>query len=679
MSVHALDTPIDKLSVPRLPIWLIDDDCDTSRRKLAKADGAASHITVRLHTIEDSTAELAESWRYRPGSLRTYDRTDIALELLTWARAKQGIVVAGPNFATGDLAATIASRHLDFLFEIKPSWATPAINAGSACDIKSATWTSFEVGASIRGQRRGRVSIARLGGVQIWGQCLELFALAPGGLVDSSLVRYSVCSRPRISPEHVAGLLSWLRRIRVLDRRAPRSHHGSIESSRRPTHSIGQPLRPNIQLATVQDVKLLGSLAQLPLSLQSAHAAEKRRSDRSKTVVELFAGAGLLGLGFLQSQLGTYRITFSGELDPVYAATLTINHSYISDHFEGHRSAVPAVIKPVDLRRRSAFEMLLSRGRPDILIGGPPCQGFSNANRNSWDPSNPNNLLVDTFLKYVRALEPSAVVLENVQGILWTPKAGAQARTSTAHHIIRSLERAGYDVSARLLDAAWYGVPQRRTRFFLIALSRATGIASGDLGDWGPFPRPTHGHGLQPCTTVRQAIGDLPSIGNGSLESELPYREREPVALKSNPYLKAMRTHGPQGVITDHITSKQADYVIDRYKQIPPGGNWEDIADLLTNYSDVQRTHSNIYRRLRWDEPAVTIGHYRKSMIVHPEQDRGLSLREASRLQSIPDWFRFSGSPSGRVGGLMHKQQQVANAVSPMVAKAIAERLTELL
>ncbi|MFQ5472211.1 MAG: DNA cytosine methyltransferase, partial [Dehalococcoidia bacterium] len=79
----------------------------------------------------------------------------------------------------------------------------------------------------------------------------------------------------------------------------------------------------------------------------------------------------------------------------------------------------------------------------------------------------------------------------------------------------------------------------------------------------------------------------------------------------------------------------------------------------------------NIYRRLEWDKPAITIGHYRKSMLVHPDQNRGLSLREACRLQSFPDWFRFAGTHDGRPGGLVHKQQQLANAVCPLVSKAI--------
>jgi site-specific DNA-cytosine methylase len=118
--------------------------------------------------------------------------------------------------------------------------------------------------------------------------------------------------------------------------------------------------------------------------------------------------------------------------------------------------------------------------------------------------------------------------------------------------------------------------------------------------------------------------------------------------------------------------------VHERYRCIPQGGNWEDITEALTNYSDVERTHSNIYRRLSWREPSITIGHYRKSMLVHPSQNRGLSLREAARLQSFPDWFRFIGTVNGDSGGLMHKQQQLANAVCPLVTKSLAEFLLRL-
>jgi site-specific DNA-cytosine methylase len=176
--------------------------------------------------------------------------------------------------------------------------------------------------------------------------------------------------------------------------------------------------------------------------------------------------------------------------------------------------------------------------------------------------------------------------------------------------------------------------------------------------------------------TVRDAIGDLPAVGNGHAEYETRYR---PVrARASNPFLRAMRQGASRNTVTDHVTSRHADYVIERYRRIPAGGNWRDIQDDLTNYADVSRTHSNIYRRLAWDEPSITIGHYRKSMLVHPSQHRGLSLREACRLQSLPDWFRFAGSETDDEGGLVHKQQQLANAVCPMVTQAIAGLVLEL-
>jgi site-specific DNA-cytosine methylase len=99
---------------------------------------------------------------------------------------------------------------------------------------------------------------------------------------------------------------------------------------------------------------------------------------------------------------------------------------------------------------------------------------------------------------------------------------------------------------------------------------------------------------------------------------------------------------------------------------------------MMTNYAAIERTHSNIYRRLISSEPAITIGNYRKAMLVHPSQHRGLSLREAARLQSFPDWFRFAGAADGLGGGLGFKQQQIANAVCPLVTKAVAEFLLQL-
>ncbi len=403
-------------------------------------------------------------------------------------------------------------------------------------------------------------------------------------------------------------------------------------------------------------------------------------------VAELFAGAGGMGLGFLMAgaRRKRYRVVFSGEVNPIYVKTLMTNHHILRTQRDDDRSKfVPEHVEPVDLRTAEALASVRQRSRQSggvhILIGGPPCQGFSNANRNSWHSANPHNRLVDVFLRYVEVLRPPVFLLENVQGILWTAKGGRSPQLTVVADLARRMVAAGYEVFPKLLDAVWYGVPQYRSRFFLLGLRRDLGYRKEDFGQWGPFPLPTHGPGCsRPYVSVREAIADLPPVGNGEDTGEREYNEPSPESLLSNPFLKLMRTGAPSGVVLDHVTSRHAEYVIERYQHIPQGGNWQDIADRLTNYSDAQRTHSNIYRRLGWGEPSITIGHYRKSMLVHPSQHRGLSLREAARLQSFPDWFRFSGGENREKSGLVHKQQQLANAVCPLVTKALAEFILQL-
>ena len=166
--------------------------------------------------------------------------------------------------------------------------------------------------------------------------------------------------------------------------------------------------------------------------------------------------------------------------------------------------------------------------------------------------------------------------------------------------------------------------------------------------------------------SVEEAIGDLPILVNGQKDDVLAYRTP---ANEVSEYAQLMRQNSEQSL--QNYVSRNADYVIERYRYIGQGQNWQAIPDtLMQNYKNKNNCHSGIYRRLKANEPSIVISNYRKNMLIHPFQDRGLSVREAARLQSFPDTFIFKGS-------LMHIQQQIGNAVPPLLAKAVFEKILE--
>ena len=167
--------------------------------------------------------------------------------------------------------------------------------------------------------------------------------------------------------------------------------------------------------------------------------------------------------------------------------------------------------------------------------------------------------------------------------------------------------------------------------------------------------------------TVEDAISDLPLLENGQMLEEAPYRLPFDEASY---YAKTMRHNSTTA--RQNYVSRNNDLVIQRYKYIHQGENWRAIPEfLMTNYANKERCHSGIYKRLVASKPSVVISNYRKSMLIHPYQDRGISVREAARLQSFPDDFIFEGPIS-------HIQQQIGNAVPPLLAKAVFEQIIKM-
>ncbi len=340
--------------------------------------------------------------------------------------------------------------------------------------------------------------------------------------------------------------------------------------------------------------------------------------------IDLFSGAGGMSLGAIWAGID---VQYAVDADRHAARTYAANHK-------------STAVFSDDIRKLNATHLKPWKKRHDDLIvfGGPPCQGFSWSNLRTRNLQNEANWLFEEFLRVVRILRPAWVVFENVQGVVNTASGAILAR------LIQELSK-DYRISHRLLNAMDYGVAQDRTRFFLVG-SR--------VGVDFSFPKPSSNVPV----TVDQAIRDLPRIRVGEIECNRTYG-------RAIPSTYGRRLRGNLGACCNHLVTWNAPYVLERYKHVPQGGNWQNIPSrLMRNYKDRTRCHTGIYHRLRPEEPSIVIGNFRKNMLIHPTEDRGLSVREAARIQSFPDWYTFFGS-------IGFQQQQVGNAVPPLLAKAV--------
>jgi DNA (cytosine-5)-methyltransferase 1 len=297
-----------------------------------------------------------------------------------------------------------------------------------------------------------------------------------------------------------------------------------------------------------------------------------------------------------------------------------------------------------DIRNLREIPSLLKKTKETtILFGGPPCQGFSYSNQRTRNRNNEKNWLFKEFVRVTNLWQPDWFVLENVSGILHTEKG------FFLEQILNEFHKIGYTLNHALLNAAEFGVPQKRERFFLV------GSKHGIVFKFPQKEKPK-------TVSVKDAIGDLPVLNNGANFYELEYKTE---AISA--YAKKLR--GKHKYSLCNYVTRNSNLVVKRYKHIPQGGNWEYIPKrLMSNYKDCSRCHDGIYFRLDENKPSSVIGNYRKNMLVHPTENRGLSVREAARLQSFPDRFVFRGS----VG---FQQQHVGNAVPPLLAEAVFSQI----
>lgn len=344
--------------------------------------------------------------------------------------------------------------------------------------------------------------------------------------------------------------------------------------------------------------------------------------------IDLFSGAGGMTLG---AKMAGIKVHYAVEVEPNAAETYSYNNKDVS-------------LLQNDIRKIKSLPV--NRDQELIVFGGPPCQGFSTSNQKTRSSSNPNNWLFKEFIRIIKTFSPLPewVVFENVKGFSETENGVFLDK------VFRQLNLLGYKTTYGILNSADFGVPQKRSRFFAIGSLHGHSISL-------PTPSVTN------YVTVKQAIGDLPPLINGSNFFSLPYKHRN----TSSVYARSVR--GKSEFSYNNNVTLNSQLIIDRYLHVPQGGNWQNIpAELMKNYTDKSRCHTGIYYRLKENEPSIVIGNYRKNMLIHPWENRGLSVREAARLQSFPDCYIFKGS-------IGFQQQQVGNAVPPLLAKAVFQNI----
>jgi DNA (cytosine-5)-methyltransferase 1 len=399
-----------------------------------------------------------------------------------------------------------------------------------------------------------------------------------------------------------------------------------------------------------------------------------KRLPKPLVFVDAFAGCGGLSLGLLQAGC---RGLFAIEHDEFAFATLKAN---LVDRTAPYRFSWPRWLpkKPVGIQKLlsqhgSSLEKL--QGAVDVLVGGPPCQGFSSAGRRRHD--DPRNKLFSSYLRLVKALKPRAVLIENVRGFTADFDTGANYANK-----LRDALSVEYDVHDALLDLSEFGVPQRRTRYFILATKRELGVKEPFVALKARLPAFLRSVGLQAPVSSMSAISDLEKARNGTQDSAdtagfLETRYSAPLTK----YQKLM--NGGVKDPKDLRLARHAAEISGRFEEIIALSHAE--GRLNTSINDGIRTRFGLKKRalrvLDPDRPSPTITSMPDDLL-HYAEPRTLTVRENARLQSFPDWFSFKGKYT--TGGHLRRVEvprftQVANAVPPLVARAMGEFLVDLL
>ena len=345
-----------------------------------------------------------------------------------------------------------------------------------------------------------------------------------------------------------------------------------------------------------------------------------------QTVIDLFAGVGVLSLGF---EKAGFDVVLANEYDKSIADSYIFNHK--------NTKMIVGDITSLDLKK--TFGPLT--GKTDVIIGGPPCQGFSQKGQRKTI-HDPRNFLFKYYVKVVELVKPKYFVMENVPNLLTAEKGFFRKEVED---LFKGL---GYSVNSAVVDASDFGVPQNRHRAVII------GKLTGDA------PKLVKKKNSK-IVTIWDAISDLAFLNSGEGTEEQPY----PSDPQSD-YQKKLR--GDCTILHNHVSTKHSKITLERLALIPQNAGKE----VLPAEHRTKSIYSGTWTRMRKNEVSVTITTRfdtpSSGKFTHPVLDRAITVREAARIQSFPDSFVFLGKKFSQM-------KQVGNAVPPLLATAIADTI----
>lgn len=402
-----------------------------------------------------------------------------------------------------------------------------------------------------------------------------------------------------------------------------------------------------------------------------------RTFSKPLTFIDAFAGCGGLSLGLMQAG---WSGRFAIERDKFAFSTLKTN---LLSKESLHRYVWPRWLPKepigiVELLKGYRGKLDELSGTIDVLVGGPPCQGFSSAGRRKHD--DPRNQLFESYLSLVDILKPRAVLIENVRG--FTLDFDANGEVKNFSQALRARLSEAYTVYERLLDLSTFGVPQARTRYFVLAFRSELDVENPFELLQARLPSFLRSLRITAPVSSRSAISDL-EVGYGGTQPSTESKgfSETKYAGPLTHYQRLM--NGDCKAPTDLRLARHASDIAERFKQIIELSHAE--GRLNTSISAEARARFGLkkmaLRVLDPDRPSPTITSMPDDLL-HYSEPRTLTVRENARLQTFPDWYSFQGKYT--TGGHLRKQEvprftQVANAVPPLAARAIGEALAEIL